>query len=120
MLGDHGLQKPGDDLLLGAWQLGDGIELLLEARDRPAPGATLHGGGGGGTIIFADQRLDGHAQQLGEPGEHGDGHAPLANLVGGEPKAPKTHLMEKNGSVVLCMQVAADNALSAAVPPAGA
>jgi len=37
-----------------------------------------------------------------------------------EPKAPKTHLLEKNGSVAPYMQVAADNALSAAIVPASA
>lgn len=45
MLGEDGGQHGRDGALLSLGQAGDGIELLFGARDRPAPGAALHGGG---------------------------------------------------------------------------
>lgn len=84
MLGKHGIKHIAHEFLAGLGQLGDGVELLFEAGDRPTPCAARRGGRDPGRVVVGDQRLDRDAQHLGETGEHGDGHAALAEFIEGE------------------------------------
>jgi len=44
VLGKHGIEHVAHELLAGLGQLGDGIELLFEERDRPTACAARRGG----------------------------------------------------------------------------
>lgn len=84
MLREDGIEHVADELLARLGQTRDGIELLFEARDRPAPGAARRRGVRAGEPVIGDQGVNGDVEHLGEAGEQGDGHAALAELVEGE------------------------------------
>ena len=64
-----GIEHVGDEPLPRLGQAADGIELLFEAGDWPAPGAARRGGGNVGGVIVGDQRLDRNAKRLCEAGK---------------------------------------------------
>ena len=78
VLGDHGIQKSGDDLLFGPGQMGDGIELLFEPGGR----ATLAGQADGG--LTGQYLVERQVEQLDHARKHGGTDADTSDLVVGQ------------------------------------
>ena len=60
---DDGIEKLGDNLLLGLGQTGDSIELLFEMGSRAALAGQAHGG------LPLEQLVERNVESIGEPGE---------------------------------------------------
>jgi len=78
ILRQHVVEHFGDELLLGARQARNRVELLFEFGNRSVPCATRGGSGNLCRRVIGDQRFNGDAEQLGQAWEHGEGHTALA------------------------------------------
>ena len=69
VLGEDRVEHVDDEPPLGLGQAGDGVQLLLQARDGAAAGAAL---GRGRRGLAVDQRLDRDVEGASQAGQEGD------------------------------------------------